>query len=180
MIRNALFLCVVCAIIFVFYLPSYVKMQDMSERNRSFEKRIVDLEKENIRLEEERRRLTEDPVYFEKVAREKMGIIKDGEVIYKIVGSGQKTDGSMSEEASVVIRQPEDDIVKPKGEVKPAVKAAVKTTKPVVKKTVKSSSTSSKASTKKSTKVTTKPKVVATKKSSKTVTTKATTNSTTK
>ncbi|MBF0595412.1 MAG: septum formation initiator family protein [Candidatus Omnitrophica bacterium] len=131
MIRNALFLCVVCALVFVFYLPSYVKMQDLHEKNRVYEKRIKDLEQDNVRLEEERRRLTDDPVYFEKVAREKMGIIRDGEVIYKIVGPGQKKDGVNSAEASVIIKPPEkekvaDDKAVPAESPKPVVKAATK------------------------------------------------------
>lgn len=131
MIRNALFLCVVCALVFVFYLPSYVKMQDMNEKNRQYEKRIGELAKDNARLEEERRRLVEDPVYFEKVAREKMGIIRDGEVLYKIVGPGHKK-GVVSEEASFIIKKPEDDAgdaaAKPAVRSASALKAVVKAT----------------------------------------------------
>ncbi len=90
MIKNALLLFFICAAVFLFFLPSYVKMQDLNEKNRTYEKRIADLESENVRIADERRNLAEDPAYFEKVAREKMGIIKDGEVIYKVVGPGQK------------------------------------------------------------------------------------------
>ena len=132
----------------------------MHEKNRTYEKRIGDLERDNTRLEAERRRLIDDPVYFEKVAREKMGIIKDGEVIYKIVGQGQKKDGAVSEEASLIIKQESDSddkpkkaTVKPKAEVKPAA----------VKK-----STSTKAAPSKS----------KAKKTSKSATSKVTTNST--
>lgn len=109
MIRNALFLCVVAALVFLFYLPPYVKMQDLHEKNHEYAKRISDLEHDNTRLEEERRRLIEDPAYFEKVAREKMGIIRDDEVIYKILGPGQKASGNTSEEASVIVKQSEND-----------------------------------------------------------------------
>lgn len=132
MIRNALFLCVVCALVFVSYLPSYVKMQDMNEKNHAYEKRISDLERDNVRLQEERRRLTDDPAYFEKVAREKMGIIRDGEVVYKILGPGQKKNGVVSEESSFIIKPAVDDAddgpkaaVKPGAGVKTAVKPAV-------------------------------------------------------
>ena len=66
------------------FLPAYVKMQRLRGKNRQYEKRIEELKRDNVLLEEEKRRLLEDPLYFEKVAREKMGIVKEGEVIYKI------------------------------------------------------------------------------------------------
>ncbi len=126
----------------MFYLPSYVKMQDMNEKNHAFAKRISDLERENTRLDEERRRLTDDPVYFEKVAREKMGIIKDGEVLYKILGPGEKKDGVNSDETSFIIKQADDDADnKPNAVVKPAVKSKAASTKPSAKKKNKTSST---------------------------------------
>ncbi len=90
MIRNVVFLFVILAAVFVVYLPSYLQMQDLRHRNAVFEKRINDLEKETIVLTAERERLIKDPSYFEKVARERMGLIKDGEVIYKVVPAGSK------------------------------------------------------------------------------------------
>ena len=114
MIRNALFLCVVCALIFLFYLPSYVKMQDLNEKNRVYEKRVTDLEQDNTRLEQERRRLVTDPVYFEKVAREKMGIIREDEVVCKIVPQGQRKEGQPGDDASMIIRKEDADTTKDK------------------------------------------------------------------
>ena len=52
--------------------------------NADYEQRIRELMEENQVLAEEKRLLLEDPVYLEKVAREKMGLIREGEVIYKI------------------------------------------------------------------------------------------------
>jgi cell division protein FtsB len=37
---------------------------------------------------EEKRLLEEDPAYLEKVGREKMGLIRKGEVVYKISQPG--------------------------------------------------------------------------------------------
>ncbi len=78
------------AAVFVVYLPSYLQMQDLRHRNEVFQKRITDLENETNVLTEERERLIKDPSYFEKVARERMGLIKDGEAIYKVVPAGTK------------------------------------------------------------------------------------------
>ena len=41
-------------------------------------------------LEEVTERLKNDPEYLEKVAREEYGMIKEGEIIYKIVHSSQE------------------------------------------------------------------------------------------
>lgn len=90
MIRNALVLGFVCCAVFVLYLPAYLQMQDLNEKNRSYQKRITDLEQENEALAIERERLKNDPDYFEKMARERLGIIKEGELIYKVVPYGSK------------------------------------------------------------------------------------------
>ena len=57
----------------------------MRQKNEDFAKTIERLKVENEELKEEKRRLEEDPVYLEKVAREKLGIVKEGEVVYKII-----------------------------------------------------------------------------------------------
>ncbi len=72
------------AVLAVVFLPSYLRLQSLKAKNAAYERKIRELRMARIRLEEERRLLEEDPVYLEKVAREKMGLIKEGEVIYKI------------------------------------------------------------------------------------------------
>jgi hypothetical protein len=64
MIKNVVFLFVVLAAVFVVYLPSYMQMQDLRNRNLTFEKRINELEIENVKIAEERDRLKNDPEYF--------------------------------------------------------------------------------------------------------------------
>ncbi len=85
MLKNALWLFVFAFVILMVFLPSYTTMQDLRQRNLDYARQTERLTVENIRLREEKRRLEEDPVYLEKVAREKMGLIKEGEVVYKIV-----------------------------------------------------------------------------------------------
>lgn len=91
MIRHTIFIFVVLAAIFVLYLPSYLQMQNLRDRNENAEKRIKSLEIENAKFTLERERLKNDPEYFEKIARERMGLIKEDEVIYKVVPLGGKT-----------------------------------------------------------------------------------------
>ncbi len=53
---------------------------------------IDQLKAERDSLEQERWRLINDPKYIEKVAREKYGMKKDGEVVYKFHDTPKKPD----------------------------------------------------------------------------------------
>ena len=62
-------------------------MQNVKARNVEYEKRLKELEVQRAQLLQEKERLENDPVYLEKVAREKLGLIKQGEVVYRVNGS---------------------------------------------------------------------------------------------
>jgi cell division protein FtsB len=83
--KNAIWLFSFAVIVLIVFLPSYTTMQDLREKNFEYNQQINRLTQENRKLTEEKRRLEEDPVYLEKVAREKMGLAREGEVVYKIV-----------------------------------------------------------------------------------------------
>ena len=59
-------------------------MQDLRQKNLDYQNEIQVLKKKNAFLLEEKRLLEEDPEYLEKIAREKMGLIKEGEKVYRI------------------------------------------------------------------------------------------------
>ncbi len=69
------------------FLPSYTKMQDLKKKNRDYAREIEKLRAHNKQLEQEKHLLETDPAYLEKVGREKMGLIRQGEKVYKIVPS---------------------------------------------------------------------------------------------
>jgi len=96
MLKNAFWLFVITIIVLVIFLPSYSQLQDLKQKNFDFSQKIQHLTQENARLKEERRRLEDDPVYLEKIAREKMGLIRPGEVVYRItpVKPKEKTEGN--------------------------------------------------------------------------------------
>ena len=87
MLKNASWLFVIAVIIFLLFLPSFTQMQNVKTKNFEYAKRIKDLEAQQTRLLEEKERLENDPVYLEKVAREKLGLIKQGEVVYRVKDS---------------------------------------------------------------------------------------------
>lgn len=69
----------------ILFLPGFTKLQELKDRNRSLEARIKQLNVENKLLEEELKRIEGDPLYQEKIAREKMGIVRKGEIPIRIV-----------------------------------------------------------------------------------------------
>ena len=85
MIKNAIWLFSFAIIVFLLFLPSYTKMQDLRQKNSELAKELLELKRQNRDLRREKKLLDNDPVYLEKVAREKMGLIREGEVVYKMV-----------------------------------------------------------------------------------------------
>ena len=65
------------------FLPGYMTLRGLREQNEDAEKRIMMLQQHNEMLKEEITRMKQDPDYVEKKAREKLGIVKEGEYIYR-------------------------------------------------------------------------------------------------
>ena len=69
----------------IIFLPGYTKLQELRDKNRDLENKIKRLAIENALLQEEIVRIENDPVYQEKIARDKMGVVRKGEIPIKIV-----------------------------------------------------------------------------------------------
>ena len=67
----------------IIFLPNYSELHKLREENEQLERRILLLEEHNNQLKEELQKMKQDPDYVEKRAREKLGIIKKGEIIYR-------------------------------------------------------------------------------------------------
>jgi cell division protein FtsB len=76
----------IAVVVTIVFLPSFVKYQLLSHKNRQLEARIRTLSDDNRRLEEEKRRLETDITYVEKRAREEMGVARKGEIVIKDIG----------------------------------------------------------------------------------------------
>ena len=81
--KIALYVLVLAAALCVVFLPGYSKLQKLREENEQHKKRIQLLEEHNEKLKGELAKMREDPDYVEKKARDKLGIVKKGEIIYK-------------------------------------------------------------------------------------------------
>ena len=60
-------------------------LQELKQKNKELQAKIEEIKEENVNLKEERERLDNDIVYLERVAREKMGLAREGEIIYRMV-----------------------------------------------------------------------------------------------
>lgn len=69
--------------VFLVY-PGYLDLRKTNLEKARLDKNISKLEETNKNLQVEIRKLKEDNFYIEKVARETLGLVKPGEIIYKI------------------------------------------------------------------------------------------------
>ncbi len=60
------------------------KRDDYEQLDRS----VTQLQRDNVRLQERIHQLESDPRYIEKIARERLGLVKPGEVIYRLDAPG--------------------------------------------------------------------------------------------
>jgi len=88
-LRKAFWLFGISVFLLIVFLPGYTKLQDLRDRNRDLEEKIKRLNIENSLLQQELARIESDSNYQEKIAREKMGLVRKGEVPIKIVPEPQ-------------------------------------------------------------------------------------------
>jgi len=74
----------IAIILIVLFLPGYAKFMELRAKNLYLENEIERLEKENLSLNKEKAQLEEDMDYVEKVARESMGVTREGEIPIKL------------------------------------------------------------------------------------------------
>lgn len=93
--KNAIWLFILTIFVVAYFLPSYQQMQDLKKTNIEYRQKIEDLQEEKRQLIAEKHKLDEDPLYLERVAREKMGLVKEGEVVYKLVPVSTTKEGNL-------------------------------------------------------------------------------------
>jgi len=85
--RKKLFLILVIieSLFLLFWgIKSYYTINLSQKEIRKVEEKLEQLKLENQKLKEQINSL-EDPFYLEKMAREKLGLAKEGEIVYKIL-----------------------------------------------------------------------------------------------
>ena len=83
MAKMKIKLLIVIGILVIIFLPPFAKYQGLRSRNKKLEAEIESLKRESGRLAEEKRKLETDITYIEKKAREKIGVVRKGEIVLK-------------------------------------------------------------------------------------------------
>lgn len=83
--KRAIFRSAIAILVLLIFIPGFARMQELKSENRNLQEQIGNIKEENLVLKREIGKLQDDSVYLESVAREKMGIVREGEVIYHIV-----------------------------------------------------------------------------------------------
>jgi len=83
-LRKAFWLFGFAVLLLILFLPGYTKLQELKIKNRQLVEKYRKIAIENFLLQEELRRAENDPVYQEKLARDKMGVVRKGEIPIKI------------------------------------------------------------------------------------------------
>lgn len=66
-----------------FFWPEFVKLEELRREEKRLRMRIEVEERKNQLLQREEEELRNNPDTIEKVAREKLGLVKPGELLYK-------------------------------------------------------------------------------------------------
>lgn len=85
LLKKAFWIFGLALLLLVLFLPGYTKLADRREKNKDLEVKLKKLNIENTLLQQELKRADGDPVYQERVAREKTGVVRKGEIPLKIV-----------------------------------------------------------------------------------------------
>ena len=73
-------------VIFIFfYLPGLSRVQELRLEEDRLSKELSTLSREIQTLKEEKELLQKDQAYLEKVIREELGLVRPGEMVYKLV-----------------------------------------------------------------------------------------------
>lgn len=83
-LRKASWLFGLAVLLLVLFLPGYTKLRELRIKNRQLEEQFRKMAVDNSLLQEELKRVQSDPVYQEKIARDKMGVVRKGEIPVKI------------------------------------------------------------------------------------------------
>ena len=80
----------IIAAFLVVFIPPFAKYQELRYKNQKLAQAIISLKEENKKLAGEKMRLETDIVYVEKRAREKIGLVRKGEIVLRPAPANKK------------------------------------------------------------------------------------------
>ncbi|PIP19027.1 MAG: hypothetical protein COT38_05630 [Candidatus Omnitrophica bacterium CG08_land_8_20_14_0_20_41_16] len=89
-LKKAFWIFGAAAFLLILFLPGFAKLRGLKDKNIDLEYKIKRLNIENALLQQELKRIESDPVYQERIARDKMGVVRKGEIPIKIIPENKK------------------------------------------------------------------------------------------
>lgn len=93
LLRSVWFIAIVVALFFL-YFPSLSKFLKLKRQEEGLDRQIAQLELKVKDLEKEAHLMKNEPGHLEQVMRKEMGLVKPGEVVYKVIPEEVKTTGT--------------------------------------------------------------------------------------
>ncbi len=84
-LKHTLLFWIALAGLVIIFLPGYTKLQELKDKNRNLQQKIERLDKENSLLLSDLKRVENDSFYQEKIAREKLGVVRKNEIPVKVI-----------------------------------------------------------------------------------------------
>jgi cell division protein FtsB len=84
-VKKLFWLFALTGLAFVLFLPGYVQIKALRDKNFDLQGKNKRLQVENSLLEQELKRIDKDKLYQEKILREKLGVVRKDEVPVKMV-----------------------------------------------------------------------------------------------
>ena len=81
--KSIIKISVFTVVLLALFLPPFVKYQALCWNSRKLDNQVRLLKQETAKLEAEKLRLQTDITYVERKARERIGVVKKGEIILK-------------------------------------------------------------------------------------------------
>ena len=87
LIRGGITVVIISILIYLFIFSKYgyLRMRELQRENADLEDRVTEVERKNEELETEIGRLEDDMEAVERLAREELGLVKEGETIYRFI-----------------------------------------------------------------------------------------------
>ncbi|MFH1858565.1 MAG: septum formation initiator family protein [Candidatus Omnitrophota bacterium] len=83
--KGLVFCLMILTALAIVYLPGLIELQELRATRDTLQQEVKRLHAENASLAREKELLTKDLSYVERVARRKMGVVRKGEVPYKVI-----------------------------------------------------------------------------------------------
>lgn len=87
---------IIIGILVLIFLPGFAKLQELKLKLSEMESEIRKTQRQNAILEERIAQMRNNKDYLEIVAREKMGVVRKGETVLKIIREGEETNTTNS------------------------------------------------------------------------------------